>query len=417
MGEQGAAAVEALLKNVNRPAQGIVATAVGIVALLVGAMSVFGELQDSLDRIWRAPAPPGGSSLLQLLRGRLLSFGMVFGIGFLVVVSLLASAALAALGKWWAPMFGGWSMLASAVDLVLGFAVVTAGFALIYKVVPRVRIQWRDVWVGAAVTALLFTLGRFAIGFYLGRATFASGFGAAASIVVLLVWVYYSAQIFLLGAEFTWIYAHAFGSLSPSPRSAGAANAGPVDGRGAAVAGRVARRDSAPRCRAGGRSGREKGRQGQRDASHALPAQPWRRAFRAPLRLCRARRHGRIGAPARRPRARGRQDAGDADRPRRSVHRPDARRPHRRDPRAGARTSASSRCSRARQRTPSATRGYLVGGTSPFGTRKTLPVYVEASALELPKILINGGRRGYLVGIAPDVLGALLGATPVHCAS
>jgi membrane protein len=118
-------------------------------------------------------------------------------------------------------MFGGWSVLASAVDLVLGFAVVTAGFAMIYKVVPRVRIEWRDVWFGAAVTALLFTLGRFAIGFYLGRATFASAFGAAASIVVLLVWMYYSAQIFLLGAEFTWIYAHAFGSLSPRAQSAG----------------------------------------------------------------------------------------------------------------------------------------------------------------------------------------------------
>ena len=219
MGEQGAAAAEALLKNVNQPAKGIVATIAGVATLLIGGMTVFGELQNALDRIWRAPAPPGGSGLLQLLRGRLLSFAMVFGIGFLVLVSLLASAALAALGKWWAPMFGGWTFLASAVDLVLGFAVVTAGFALIYKVVPRVRIEWRDVWVGAAVTALLFTLGRFAIGFYLGRATFASAFGAAASLVVLLVWMYYSAQIFLLGAEFTWIYAHAFGSLSRRPHA------------------------------------------------------------------------------------------------------------------------------------------------------------------------------------------------------
>ena len=225
MGEQGAAAVEALLKNVNQPAQGILATLIGVVTLLIGAMTVFGELQNALDRIWRAPAPPGGSGLLQLLRGRLLSFAMVLGIGFLVLVSLLASAAVAALGKWWTPMFGGWSVLANAVDLVLGFAVVTAGFALIYKVVPRVRIEWRDVWVGAAVTALLFTLGRFAIGFYLGRATFASGFGAAASLVVLLVWMYYSAQIFLLGAEFTWIYAHAFGSLSPQRHEAAGARA------------------------------------------------------------------------------------------------------------------------------------------------------------------------------------------------
>ena len=225
MGDEGAAAVEALLKNVNQPGKGIVATIAGVATLLIGAMTVFGELQNALDRIWRAPAPPGGSGLLQLLRGRLLSFAMVFGIGFLVLVSLLASAALAALGKWWAPMFGGWSVLANAVDLVLGFAVVTAAFAMIYKVVPRVRIEWRDVWVGAAVTALLFTLGRFAIGFYLGRATFASGFGAAASLVVLLVWMYYSAQIFLLGAEFTWIYAHAFGSLCPRPHATAGARA------------------------------------------------------------------------------------------------------------------------------------------------------------------------------------------------
>ena len=225
MGDEGAAAVEALLKNVNQPGKGVVATIAGVVTLLIGAMTVFGELQNALDRIWRAPAPPGGSGLLQLVRGRLLSFGMVFGIGFLVLVSLLASAALAALGKWWAPMFGGWSVLANAVDLVLGFAVVTAAFAMIYKVVPRVRIEWRDVWVGAAVTALLFTLGRFAIGFYLGRATFASGFGAAASLVVLLVWMYYSAQIFLLGAEFAWIYAHAFGSLCPRPHATAGARA------------------------------------------------------------------------------------------------------------------------------------------------------------------------------------------------
>jgi membrane protein len=202
MGDDGAAAVEALLKNVNHPGQGIVATVVGSAALLFGAMSVFGELQDALDRIWRAPLRPGGSNLLQLLRTRLLSFGMVFGIGVLVLLSLLLSAALAALGKWWAPMFGGWSVLASLFDLVLGFAVVTLGFAMIYKIVPRVRIEWRDVWVGL----------------YLGRATFASAFGAAASLVVLLVWMYYSAQIFLLGAEFTWLYAHTFGSLrAPDP--------------------------------------------------------------------------------------------------------------------------------------------------------------------------------------------------------
>ena len=220
MGEQGALAVQALLQNVNRPTHGIVGTVVGSAVLVVGAMSVFGELQNALDRIWRAPALPGGFSLWRLVRARLLSFGMVLCVGFLLIVSLVASAALAALGKWWAAAFGGFVVLAEVVNLLLGFALIATGFALIYKILPRVRIQWRDVWIGAGVTGLLFTLGKFLIGFYLGRATFASGFGAAASLAVLLVWMYYSAQIFLLGAEFTWVYAHTFGSMKDARRPA-----------------------------------------------------------------------------------------------------------------------------------------------------------------------------------------------------
>jgi membrane protein len=217
MGTQGAAAVQALLANVNQPSKGVFAAVVGMAALVLGAMSVFGELQNALDRIWRAPVRPGGANLLNLLRARLLSFGMILGIGFLLIVSLLASAGLAALGKWWAPAFGEWTGIAEALNFVLTFATVTASFALIYKVVPRVRVEWPDVWIGAAVTALLFTVGKFAIGFYIGTASFASGFGAAASLVVILVWMYYSAQIFLLGAEFTWVYAHTLGSLRNAP--------------------------------------------------------------------------------------------------------------------------------------------------------------------------------------------------------
>ncbi|MDQ6680649.1 MAG: YihY/virulence factor BrkB family protein, partial [Pseudomonadota bacterium] len=195
MGEQGALAVQGLLQNVNRPSAGVAATVVGSLTLLIGAMSVFGELQNSLDRIWRAPVSPGGSNVIKLLRTRLLSFGMVLGIGFLLIVSLVASAGLAALGKWWAPAFGDWAAVGEGLNFALSFATVTASFAMIYKVVPRVRVQWLDVWIGAAVTALLFTFGKFLIGFYIGRATFASGFGAAASLVVLLVWMYYSAQV------------------------------------------------------------------------------------------------------------------------------------------------------------------------------------------------------------------------------
>jgi len=214
MGEDGAAAAQALLQSVNKPAQGVLGTIVGVVLLGVGAISVFGELQDALDRIWRAPGRAGSGGVWSLVRARLLSFGMVLGIGFLLILSLVASAAVAALGKFSAPLFGSWVVLAEGLNFVVSFALVTVTFAMIYKIIPRVRIGWRDVWIGAAVTAVLISIGKSLIGLYLGRSAFASGFGAAGSLVVLLVWMYYSAQIFLLGAEFTWVYAHAHGSRS-----------------------------------------------------------------------------------------------------------------------------------------------------------------------------------------------------------
>ena len=213
MGADAAKTVEDLLTSVSEPKEGIAATSVGIVLLLIGATSVFGELQDALDRIWRAPARDRSGGLLGLVRTRLLSFGMILGIAFLLMVSLVLGAATAALGKWWSGAFGSWELLAQSVNVVLGFAVTTVGFALIYKLMPRVKVQWRDVWLGATVTALLFTIGRLLIGLYIGKSGIASGFGAAASLIVIFVWVYYSAQIFLLGAEFTWIYARTFGSM------------------------------------------------------------------------------------------------------------------------------------------------------------------------------------------------------------
>jgi membrane protein len=224
IGDEGAAAAQGLLQNVNKPAKGIVATAVGVATLLVGAASVFGELQNALDRIWRAP-PRKGGGLWSLIRARLLSFGMVLGIGFLLIVSLLASAAIAAAGKLYSATFGGWAMLAEALNLVISFAVVTTLFAMIYKILPRVRIAWRDVWVGAAVTALLFAVGKSLIGLYLGRSGVASGFGAAGSLIVILVWMYYSAQIFLLGAEFTHVYAHLRGSRAAATGTAAGGDA------------------------------------------------------------------------------------------------------------------------------------------------------------------------------------------------
>ena len=213
MGAEGARAIQIMLEALNKPRQGIVATVIGVALLLVGATTVFGELQDAFDRIWRAPAREDVNGLLDLMRVRLLSFSMIMGIGFLLIVSLVVNAALAALGEWWAPVFGGWATVAQNVNSVFGFVIVTVGFAMIFKVMPRVRVQWRDVWIGAVVTAVLFTIGKYLIGLYIGKTGIASGYGAAGSLVVLLVWVYYSAQIFLLGVEFTWVYAHVYGSF------------------------------------------------------------------------------------------------------------------------------------------------------------------------------------------------------------
>jgi membrane protein len=218
MGEQGAQAIEEMLARVNRPEEGLIGTVIGVVVLLIGATTVFAEVQGALDRIWRAPARKQGSGLWSLLRGRLLSFGMILGFAFLLMVSLVLDAALAGLAKWWSPWFGAWEMLAHAVNVAVSFALFTVVFAMIYKFMPRVSIHWRDVWVGSAVTALLFAIGKFLIGLYLGRSEIGNSFGAAGSVVIVMVWVYYSAQIFLLGSEFTWVYAHEFGSRRGQPR-------------------------------------------------------------------------------------------------------------------------------------------------------------------------------------------------------
>lgn len=220
-GRDSAEAIESLLQSVNRPKAGIIGTLVGLVTLLIGATTVFGELQDALDRIWRAPSRPKGGGAWGLVRARLLSLGMVLGIGFLLIVSLIVSAALAALDKWWAPWFGEIAVLAGALNFFISFALITTVFAMIYKWMPRVKVVWRDVWTGAAITSMLFTVGKTVIGLYIGSSGVASTYGAAASLVVLLLWVYYSAQIFLLGAEFTWVYAHRYGSLKGRRAPAG----------------------------------------------------------------------------------------------------------------------------------------------------------------------------------------------------
>ncbi|PKO33231.1 MAG: hypothetical protein CVU34_14205 [Betaproteobacteria bacterium HGW-Betaproteobacteria-7] len=212
IGRDGAIAVQGLLKSTSEPAQGIVAIVISTIMLIIGATTVFAELQSDLDRIWRVPAPAKQIGIFVMLRRRLLSFGLVLGLAFLLLVSLVISTAIAAVGKWWDGYFAGWEAILQVVDFCLSFTISTVLFALIYKLMPRARIAWRDVWIGAAVTALLFDIGKLLIGLYLGKASVASGYGAAGSLVVLLVWVYFAAQIFLLGAEFTWAYAHTCGS-------------------------------------------------------------------------------------------------------------------------------------------------------------------------------------------------------------
>ena len=205
IGPQGAQAIEAVVAAARRPESGLIAMIIGAVLLVGGASSVFGELQNALDRIWRAPAQARAKGWLQLIHRRLLPYALVIGVAFLLIISLVLSAAVSALADGLALHF---------VDVLASFALTTLLFGMIYKVVPRVHIAWRDVWVGAAVTSALFAIGKWAIGLYIGRSSVASAFGAAGSLVVVMVWVYYSAQIFLLGAEFTRVYAEAHGSHS-----------------------------------------------------------------------------------------------------------------------------------------------------------------------------------------------------------
>lgn len=212
MGTEGAQAIKEMLAISQDAETGGIAAIVGAVGLLIGATTVFNELQNALDRIWRAPAPVKSSGVWNLLRTRLLSFGIILAVAFLLTVSLVTSAALATIGKWWGTWFGGWEVLAYVMDIVVNLGLLTAVFALIYKMIPRVHVGWHDVWIGAAVTSLLFVLGKFLIGLYLGKSDMTSSFGAAGSMVLVMVWVYYSSQIFLFGAEFTWVYANLYGS-------------------------------------------------------------------------------------------------------------------------------------------------------------------------------------------------------------
>ena len=211
LGNAGATAVQSLLASAHQSQVRGIAAAIGVITLLIGATSVFGELQTTLDIIWKSPPRESSVAWWRVVRARILSVGLILGVGFLLLVSLVASAALAALGAWLGTVVR-WSVVLPALDLVLSLGMSTLLFAMIYKFVPREQIAWGDVWIGGIVTACLFTIGKVLIGLYLGRSSLSSAYGAAGSIMVLLLWIYYSAQIFLLGAEFTHVYTYTHGS-------------------------------------------------------------------------------------------------------------------------------------------------------------------------------------------------------------
>jgi len=233
VGPNGAQAVQALLAGARDPAAGLAATLIASVLLLVGTTSVFVELKGSLDELWGIE-PPRGMAVVVFLRTRLHAFGLALVLAFLLLVSLAISAALAVLERYaggiWSSSYYDIFAIASSV---VAFGVIACLFAVIYKVLPDAQLSWRDVWIGAAFTAGLFSLGKYAIGLYLGHSGFASSFGAAGSLIALLLWVYYSAQIFFLGAEFTKQYALTFGSLQHKAKFLATVGhvAGPIVGR------------------------------------------------------------------------------------------------------------------------------------------------------------------------------------------
>lgn len=217
IGQEGALAVQAALQNASKPGAGFIATVMSIGTLLIGASTALAELKSGLDQIWDVP-PERRAGFWYFVRTRLLSFGLILALGFLLLVSLVISAALTALGRFW----GGehvLSLLLSWINFLFAFMLVAALFATIYKMLPSVRIAWRDVTIGSLVTALLFTAGKFAIGVYVGNSTVASTYGAAGSIIIILLWVYYSAQIMLFGAEFTRAFAYRYGSFAGRERN------------------------------------------------------------------------------------------------------------------------------------------------------------------------------------------------------
>ena len=215
LGADAASAIQAMVQNASQKGAGVIATLIGLVTLFIGATTALAELKDGLDQIWRAPQEKT-SGFWYFMRKRLLSVGLILSLGFLLLVSLVFSAMVTALARRWGPA-DATELVLQGLNFLFSFALVTVLFAMIYKILPAVHIAWKDVIVGSLITALLFSIGKMAIGLYLGNSAVSSSYGAAGSVILVLVWVYYSAQIFLLGAEFTKVYAHRYGSKRGTP--------------------------------------------------------------------------------------------------------------------------------------------------------------------------------------------------------
>jgi membrane protein len=210
MGQQGADQVNSMIENANRPGAGIIATIIGVVVLLIGASGVFTALQDSLNTIWEVKVKPG-QGIMGMIKERFLSFTMILAIGFLLLVSMVVTTVLSALARFMVGAFPGYQAIMQVVNFLVSFLVITFLFALIFKYLPDAHIAWKDALIGAAVTSLLFTIGKMAIGIYLGKSSMTNVFGVAGSLILILVWIYYSGMILFLGAEFTQVYANRFG--------------------------------------------------------------------------------------------------------------------------------------------------------------------------------------------------------------
>jgi membrane protein len=211
VGQDGARAIQAMIQSAYHPGHSVVATIIGIVMLLLGATGAFSEVCDALNLIWRVNQE-SSTAVRTIIKARFMSFGMILIIGFLLLVSLVVSAVLAGISKYASSFLPAPAPLLHFLDFLFSLAVVTVLFAVIFKVLPEMKIRWGDVWAGASLTALLFTVGKFAIGFYVGKSVSTSSYGAAGSLVVVVAWIYYSAFILYFGAEFTQVYAHQCGS-------------------------------------------------------------------------------------------------------------------------------------------------------------------------------------------------------------